>query len=132
MARQKKMADYKENKLKGEGKIAFKNMASDMCYIGTCTCGGPIISYLGSKPENRFNAYCLDCNSVSDVRMPKKGDLYHTEGFDNPLQVLVNMYKQFKNIELSDTEIENTPFSPLVNELHGAVNGDIERGAQNI
>jgi hypothetical protein len=60
--------------------------------------------------------------------MPKKGDLYHSEGFDNPLQTLLNMYKKFKNLEISDKEIENTPFSPLVNKEHGGV-GTIENDA---
>ena len=121
MTRAARMAYYKENKLKGDDKIAYTKMAEDMAYVGNCTCGGPLILYLGSKPENRFNVYCMDCNSISDVRLPKKGDLYHTEGYENPLELVCDMYRKFKKLEITDEEIEKTPFSPLVNKERGSV-----------
>lgn len=93
--------------------------------MGTCRCGGCLNAYLGSKPENRFNVYCSQCGSISDVRTPKSGDAYILNEGENPLKVLIKGYKQFKNYEITDAEIKETPISAVVNEIHGEVHGEI-------
>ena len=59
-----------------KGKKMAEKIAKDFGYMGECKCGGPLSIYLNSKPENRFNCYCMQCGSVSDVRFPKEGDEY--------------------------------------------------------
>ena len=101
-------------------KIAKK--VESMACLGQCQCGGPlIISTLAPKSE-RFTVTCVDCGSVSDVRFPKRGDLYTLDGTmdDNPLKLLCRYYES-ENVIISDDEIATTPVSKLVNEKHGSL-----------
>lgn len=115
----------KENRLHGRDKTYFKQIAGDMYSVGVCRCGGCLNSYLGSKPENRFNVYCTKCGSVSDIRVPKAGDNYNTKEHQTPLQVLIDGYQIFKKYDITQEEVKNTPISPVVNEVHGEVHGEI-------
>ena len=103
-----------------EEKKINKKLESIRC-LGECKCGGKlIISTLAPKSE-RFTVSCTECGSVSDIRFPKKGDVYVlTSVDDNPIKLLCRVYEQEKII-ISDHEIESTPISSLVNKLHGEV-----------
>ena len=105
-----------------KGKKMAEKIAKDFGYMGECKCGGPLSIYLNSKPENRFNCYCMQCGSVSDVRFPKEGDEYVEDvnsGITNPIRLLVSMYEEHRNYHITDEEIANTPISPVVNKTHG-------------
>lgn len=107
-----------------KGKKASNPMMENLGYVGTCRCGAPLMIYLESRPENLFNVYCTQCGSVSDVRKPKKGDFYETDtahGYENPIKLLCHMYKTYKGRDITDEEIEKTPFSEAVNEIQGEV-----------
>ena len=64
----------------------------------------------------------MQCGSVSDVRFPKEGDEYVEDissGITNPIRLLISMYKEHQNYDITDEEIEKTPISPVVNKIHG-------------
>lgn len=106
---------------KTNNKKIEKKVESLAC-LGQCQCGGPlIISTLAPKTE-RFTVTCVDCGSVSDVRFPKRGDLYTLDGTmdDNPLKLLIRYYES-DNITITDEDIESTPVSKLVNTKHGSL-----------
>ena len=105
-----------------KGKKLAEKMVKDFGYMGECKCGGPLTIYLKSNPENRFNCYCTQCGSVSDVRFPKEGDEYVEDissGITNPIRLLISMYKEHCDYDITDEEIEKTPISPVVNKIHG-------------
>lgn len=105
-----------------KGKKMAEKIAKDFGYMGECKCGGPLQIYMESKPENRFNCYCMQCGSVSDVRFPKEGDDYVEDvnnGITNPIRLLISMYDTYKKYHITDEEIASTPISPVVNKEHG-------------
>lgn len=89
--------------------------------MGVCKCGGSlIISTLAPKTQ-RFIVTCIECGSVSDVRFPKAGDYYALKGTDdNPLKLLCRIYEANK-IVITDKDIEETPISKKVNNIHGNI-----------
>ena len=107
------------NKTNNDKKIE-KKLESIRC-LGNCQCGGSlIISVLAPKTE-RFTVSCIDCGSVSDVRFPKTGDVYVVKGSDDsPLKLLCRVYED-ECITITDSDIENTPVSKSVNDLHGSL-----------
>lgn len=102
----------------------LKDYEENLVLVGQCRCGSPLCVYLKSEPERIFNVYCggkESCESISDIRFPKNGDTYFVKNGESTIKLLCNIYKDKKDIDITDEQIENTPISPLVNEKHGSM-----------
>jgi hypothetical protein len=89
--------------------------------IGKCRCGGDISSYVASELENVFNAYCLNCGSVSDIRFPKSGDRYYW----SPGQTMKAIQDARVECGLVTPDLESHPVSQNVNEKHGSYKQEV-------
>ena len=85
--------------------------------VGKCDCGGDLVVYLASEPENAFNAYCLRCKSISDVRFKKKGDEY-TWSVPDTLKT-IKTERDARGLETPDPSVAEV--SPIVTLDHPKV-----------
>lgn len=98
-----------------------KKILDNLIYLGECRCGGHIVSSTNNPKTERFTVYCTECGSVSDVRFPKKGDMYNlATAEETPLKLLIRLYET-KKYYITENDVLETPISKDVNKLHGEV-----------
>ena len=117
-SRRLKRDQAKSMKMSKTGTKYFREVAQSLALMGRCHCGKSLFSYLADM-DHPFNAYCLDCGSITDVRFPKKGDEYYTDKdkTPNPIKMIQYLYKNNEGIELNEDFVKTCPKDPDVNDL---------------
>lgn len=112
-----KKKQAQDMKMSPTGTKIFREIASHLSLIGTCHCGKPLFCYLRDT-DHPFNAYCLECGSITDVRFPKTGDSYKTEKVaPTPVDIIKVLYNNNTDFKVTDDLVKSLPIDTDVNEI---------------
>src|SRR5574344_2039007 len=82
-----------------------KKVLDNIAVVGECQCGGHLIVSLKSNKTNKFDVYCTDCGSISDIRFPKSGDSYFITKDQHPVDLLCAAYAAHDLPQITDDMI---------------------------